>query len=102
MAEVGVHFEYVFVAVLQSPFETGNVCCAKAEFASALHQVQFVFELVGHQALYNVCGAIGRPVVNDQNMKAMFGQTDYGAYDILNVFFFVVGRNYYNAVALFH
>ena len=102
MAEVGIHFEDVVVAMFQRPFESGNVGRSKAQFALALNEVQLVFELSSHESLDNVGGAVGRTVVNDKYFKIVCFQSADGADDALNIFFFVVGRYDNDAITLFH
>ena len=101
MAEVGIHLKDVVVAVLQRPLETCNISCAKAELAATLNDEQTVLKLVCHQPFNDVGGAIGRSVIDNQNVECFF-QTHHGADNLFDVFLLVIGRNNHNAVALYH
>ena len=101
MTEVGVHLEDVLVVALQRPFETGDVGGAQSELPLSLMDEQSVAELCCHEPLHDGCGAVGRPVVNDQYMET-FLQPEDGPDDFLDVLLLVVGGYDYDAVTRVH
>ena len=63
--------------------------------------IESIGKLVLH-ALYNSCGAIGRVVFNDQNVKAVLQGKD-GPDNLLDVLALVVsGNDYYTVVYFMH
>ena len=100
VAEVGVHLEDVFVAVGQCPLEAGDVCRSQSQLAAAFYEEHAVGELIRHQPLDDVGSAIGRAVVDDQDIKGVLLSGGDGADDVLDVFLLVVGRDDDDAVCL--
>ena len=100
MAEVGVHLEDEVVAVRQRPFEARDVCGAETLLAAALHQENTAAELFRHQPLHDGGSAVGRTVVDDQNVECVLLTADHGADDVLNVLLLVVRRDDDDAVCL--
>ena len=101
MAEVGIHLEDVSIIALQRPLESGNIGSAQTQFTAPFQQEQPVAELPVHQSLHNLCRAVGRTVVNDQDMKLLF-QSEHGPDNLLDVLLLVVGGDDNNAVAWVH
>ena len=100
MREVGIHLEYVVVAVLDSPLETADVGGAEAELAGALYHEEALGELL-LQFLDDGGGAVGRAVFDDEDIEGLL-QTKDGADDVLNILFLVIRGDDNDAVALLH
>ena len=101
VAEVGVHLEDVVVLPFQGPAEAGDVGSAQSELSLALEDEEPVGKLVGHQSFDDLCRAVGRPVVDDEDMET-FLQAEDGADDFLDILLLVVGRDDDDAVACIH
>ena len=87
VAEVGVHLEYVFILVLQRPLEARDVSRAKPQLARALDDEQAVAKLAVNQAMHDGGGAVGRAVVNHEDVETLF-QREHRTYYFLDVFLF--------------
>ena len=99
MGKVGIHLENIVVAVLQRPFESGEVGGSQPLFPLAFQQEQPLreFSLKGFDDT-------GRPVrgavVNDQNMVSA-GKAEHLSDDLFNVFLLIEGGND-NQLAMLH
>ena len=101
MAEVGVHLEDIVVAVLQSPFETGDVCCSKSLFASALDDEEPSGELLCHETLNNIASAVRASVVDNEYVECLF-QSEHRTDYLLDVLLLIVSWDNDYAVAFVH
>ncbi len=91
MREVRVHFEDVVVALLQSPFESGQIGCSKSEFSCALDHEQPVAEL-GLKAFDNGGGSVRGAVIYDKHVEISV-KGEHFSDDCFDVFLLVVSRN---------
>ena len=100
MAEVGIHFEDVIVFLFDGPSESGDVSRAESQFSFSLYHEEAFWELLLHPSYY-VGSAVGRVVFYHKNVED-FLQSEHRADDVLDIFFFIVSRNNYNAVTCLH
>ena len=82
--------------MLDGPLKTADVGRAEALFAAALHEVQPAREFA-LQALDDVGRAVGRAVVDDEDVERLL-QAEHGADDVFDVLFLVVRRDDDDAV----
>lgn len=100
MAEIGIHLEYVFVFMLQCPFETGYIGRAQSQFSLAFHHEQAFGKLL-LQGFDDGGSPVRRTVFNDKYMEAMF-QAENGTDYIFYILPFIVGRDNDDAVLCLH
>ena len=92
MGKVRVHFEYVVVAMVERPAETGDVGRSEAHLARSLDQEEGV--RVGLlQGFHHIGGPVGGAVVDYQYMIVSFEGED-GRDDLGYVLHLLVRRNY--------
>ena len=101
MAEVGVHLEDILIVVLQCPLEALDIRSAESELAGTLNDEETSGKLIRHQSLYDCSRAVGRAVVDDEDMKLLVELVD-SPNDFLDVFLLVISRNDYYAVTCCH
>ena len=78
------------------PFEPGDVGGAETEFSFPLNQKQAIVEFF-LQFLNDAGSAVGRIVVDDENVEILF-EVKHISDNIFDIFLFVVCRNKNNAV----
>ena len=101
MRKVGIHLEDVAVVLLQCPFESSDVGSSQTQFSTALYEVQFSREISAHQSFHDARRAVGRAIINHEDMESLF-EREHGTNDFLDILFLVVGRNDNYAITLFH
>src|SRR5574344_801728 len=101
MREVSIHLKDIFIPLLQSPLKACDVGCAQSQFSSTFQDEKTVRELPLHQSFYDGCCAVGRTIINHENVKTFF-QCKHCTNNLLNVLLLVVGRYDNNTVAFVH
>ena len=96
MAEVGIHFEYIFIVAVQRPFESGYVGRTQSQLSLTLHHKQAVGKLP-LQVFYDSGSTVGRTVFDNKYMESVL-QGKNSTDDILDIFPFVVGGDDDNTV----
>ena len=99
--EVGVHLEDVVIAVIERPLESCDVGGAEAQLAAALHDEEAVGKLRVDEMMHYLGCSVGASVVDDEDVEALLEGED-GAYNLLDVFLFVICGDDYDAVAFVH
>ena len=106
VTEVSVHLEDVVVPLLYSPLETGYIGCTEAQLAAALDEKETLAELIFHKALDYGGGAVGRAVVDNEDVESrcslgpsLLLLSSYGTNDVLYVLLLVVSGDNYDAVS---
>ena len=92
MREVGIHLEDEVILVLDSPFETSDIRGSKTLFSGTFNEEEFPLESRLDESFNDVGSAVGRAVVDDQNMELQRQLHDHFD-DVFDVFFLVVSRN---------
>ena len=101
VTEVGIHLEDIAIVSLYRPFETCDIGGAKPQFTRTLNDKKAAGEFGIHQSVYDLCGAVGASVVDDQDMETLL-KRKHSPYDFLYVFLLVICRNDYYTIRLFH
>ena len=99
MREVGVHLDDVVIAMLQRPFEPGNVGGAEAQLASALHQMH-TLGVLANEFAHDGGSAVGRTVVNHKHVELVLGDFEHSLGDGTDVFLLVISGYDNDAIAL--
>ena len=93
MGKVGIHLENIVVAVLQRPFESGEVGGSQPLFPLAFQQEQPLRERF-LEGLDNAGRPVGGAVVNDQNMVSA-RKAENLSDDFFNVLLLIEGGDDY-------
>ena len=98
MREIGIHFEGIFIVVVENPFEACDVGSSETKFACSLNDVELFGEFF-LKIFYDSGSAVRRTIVDDEDMETL-RECEDSTDDFLDIFLFVVGRNNYYLIAM--